>query len=129
VGEISSVADEKRSVAASALVQSTLLGELLETAQVGALAIDAGHYVAANEFACEFLGYARDELIGRRVGEKNPFSALPAQFAEIQSGARTTGEVALQRKDGTPIEIVYRVSPARLGETALMLALFWPAAI
>jgi PAS domain-containing protein len=94
-------------------VQSTLLGELLEHAMVGALAADSGRYIAANEFACQLTGYERSELIGRPVGE------LCRQ--------RGSGVIALGCKDGHPIEVSYRVVESELAGIPVTLGLFWPA--
>ncbi|HEX4680610.1 MAG TPA: PAS domain-containing protein [Gaiellaceae bacterium] len=101
------------SAASNALVQSTLLGELLEHAHVGALAADSGRYIAANEYACEVTGYERSELIGRPVDD------LCRQ--------RGSGVIALGCKDGGEIEVSYRVVEAELAGIAVTLGLFWPA--
>jgi PAS domain-containing protein len=101
------------SAASHALVQSTLLGELLEHAMVGALAADSGRYIAANEFACRLTGYERSELIGRPVGE------LCRQ--------RGSGVIALGCKRGDPIEVSYRAVEAELAGIPVTLSLFWPA--
>lgn len=108
-------------------MQSTLLGELLENAELGALAVDEGHYVAANEYACELLGWERDELIGRRVGELHPLSELPSQFAEIVEGRRRGGQVTITTKTGEPIDLCYRAVRTRLAGMTLLIGLFWPA--
>jgi PAS domain S-box-containing protein len=100
------------SAASNALVQSTLLGELLEHAHVGALAADSGRYIAANEYACELTGYARAELIGR------PISDLCRQ--------RGSGVIGLGRKEGGEIEVSYQVVDARLAGIPVTLGLFWP---
>ncbi|MDX6477259.1 MAG: hypothetical protein QOH95_2770, partial [Gaiellaceae bacterium] len=91
----------------NALVQSTLLGELLDNAKIGALAIESGHYVAANGYACELTGYARADLIGRRVGELDPFSSLPGQFAEDPNRPRGAGVLTIRRKDGEELKVDY----------------------
>jgi PAS domain S-box-containing protein len=101
------------SAASNALVQSTLLGELLEHAKVGALAVDSGRYIAANKYACELTGYERSELIGRSVGELSP-----------QTG---DGVTALRCKDGHEIDVVYRAVDSTLAGIPVMLGLFWPA--
>jgi PAS domain S-box-containing protein len=111
--------------AARAAVQATLLGELLENAQIGALAADRGVYVAANEYACELLGYERSELLGTRVGELHPLSELPRQFDEIERGLREAGELVIARKDGEEIVIRYRAALTTLAGLPLMLGLFW----
>lgn len=117
--------DTRSAAASSALVQSTLLGELIENAEIGAVAIDEGRYVVANTYACALTGYARAELIGRRVGELNPFSALPLQFAEIRRGARETGDVAITSKSGEEVRVAYRTAQTSLAGLSLMIAVFW----
>jgi PAS domain S-box-containing protein len=101
------------SAASNALVQSTLLGELLDHANVGALAVDSGRFIAANEYACELTGYERSELIGRSVGELSH-----------HGGKDVT---ALRCKDGEEIDVVYREVDSTLAGLPVMLGLFWPA--
>ena len=108
-------------------MQSTLLGELLENAEIGALAVDEGHYVAANEYACELLGWQREELIGRRPGELHPLSELPSQYAEILRGKRSGGQVTITTKTGEPLDLCYRAVPTRLAGMELYIGLFWLA--
>ena len=81
-------------------------------ANVGALAADSGRYVAANEYACELIGYERSELIGRPVGE-----------ISLQRGS---GVTALRCKDGGEIKVRYRAVEATLSGLPVMLGLFWP---
>jgi len=100
------------SAASNALVQSTLLGELLEHANVGAVAADSGRYIAANEYACELTGYERAELIGRPVD----------QLCQQRGG----GVIALGCKDGKAIEVSYQVVDAELAGIPVTLGLFWP---
>lgn len=100
------------SAASHALVQSTLLGELLEHANVGALAADSGRYIAANRYACELTGYGRAELIGRPVDE----------LCRQEGG----GVIALGCKDGAAIDVGYRVVDAKLSGLSIVLSLFWP---
>lgn len=100
------------SAASNALVQSTLLGELLEHANVGALAADSGRYIAANEYACELTGFDRSELIGRRASE------LCRQHG--------SGVMNLVRKDGGAIEVSYHAVVTHLAGLPVMLGLFWP---
>jgi PAS domain-containing protein len=101
------------SAASNDLVQSTLLGELLEHANVGALASDSGRYIAANGYACELTGYDRSELIGRPIGDLGR--------------RRGSGVIPLDRKDGSEIEVSYRVVDANLAGILVTLSLFWPA--
>ncbi len=96
--------------ASNALVQSTLLGELLEHANVGILAADSGRYIAANEYACEVLGVDRAELIGKPVNDL---------FTQAGSG-----EIALRCNSGT-VQVAYRASVANLSGIPVLLSLFW----
>jgi PAS domain-containing protein len=100
------------SAASNALVQSTLLGELLEHANVGVVAADSGRYIAANEYACELTGYDRSELIGRPVDE------ICQQ--------RGSGVTSLGCKGGTAIEVSYQVVDTDLAGIPVKLGLFWP---
>jgi PAS domain-containing protein len=106
--------DDTHAVVASMLVQSTLLGELLENAQVGALAVDDGWCVAANAYLCELLGYDREELIGARVGE------LP-----VGAAAPGSGDLTVKRRDGTELGLSYRVVDTTLAGMDVLIGLFW----
>jgi uncharacterized membrane protein YdjX (TVP38/TMEM64 family) len=53
---------------AHALIQSNLLGEALENAQLAVFVADEEtRYIAVNSYACRMLGYAREELLDLHV--------------------------------------------------------------
>lgn len=108
-------------------VQSTILNELLDNAKIGILAVDEGRYVAANKYACLLTGYEREDLVGRRVGELNPMSGLPEQFAEVLQGTRQAGEVVIRGKDGNDVKVRYRAIETTFAGLTLLLGLFWLA--
>ena len=113
---------------ASTVVQSTMLGELFENAQIGAIAVDdAGRYVAVNQYACELVGYTREELLGRRVGDLNPETDLTRQVAQVLAGERDEGEVTIRRKDGGALHVRYRAARTTLARMPFAVAFFWPA--
>ena len=105
---------DTHAVVASMLVQSTLLGELLENARIGALAVDEGRCVAANAYLCELLGYDREELIGARVAE------LP-----VGAAAGGSGDLTVVREDGRTLGLSYRVVETTLAGMDLLIGLFW----
>jgi PAS domain-containing protein len=105
--------DDTQAVVASMLVQSTLLGELLENARIGALAVDEGRCVAANAYLCQLLGYEREELIGMSVRE------LPI------AGLQEIGDLKAEAKDGHRLDLSYRVVPTTLAGMDIMIGLFW----
>lgn len=108
-------------------VQSTLLGELLEHAEIAAIATDhEGRYLAVNRYACELVGYARDELLGRRVGELNPGTELPAHLEQVLAGERNEGELVVRRKDGGDLCLHYRAAKTKLARMPFTVAFFWP---
>lgn len=100
------------SAASHSLAQSTLLGELLDRANVGILAADSGRYIAANEYACEVLGVDRAELIG-----------MPVHDLCARTGS---GQIALRCSSGD-VQVSYRAAVANLSGIPVVLSLFWPA--
>jgi PAS domain S-box-containing protein len=112
------------SAAASPLAQTTLLGELLENAQVGALAIDSGRYVAANAYACRVTGYERAELIGKGIGVLGSAEASVEERIENRLREGGVGVVKLRRKDGGEIDAVFRVAATTVAQLQLTLGLF-----
>lgn len=104
--------DDTNAVVASMLVQSTLLGELLENARIGALAVDEGRCVAANAYLCGLLGYDRQDLIGTR------------EFADVvKQGGQ--GDLTIPAKDGRELQLTYRVVQTTLAGMDLLIGLFW----
>jgi PAS domain S-box-containing protein len=119
--------EQRNAVVASGIVQSTMLGELVEHARIGAVAVDDRRYVAANAYACELLGYDREELIGRRVGDLRPNPELQRQLDEIVEGNRSSGDVTVVRKDGGELALSYRVAGTSLAGLDSVIFFFWVA--
>ena len=88
---------------------------LIDQAADGILIADAhGTYVDVNRSGCAMLGYSREEVIGRRVGDL----ILPEDLAREQlkmdtlhAGTPVVSERRLRRKDGTllPVEISAKI--------------------
>jgi PAS domain S-box-containing protein len=108
-------------------VQSTMLGELLEHAQIAAIVTDdEGRYLAVNRYACDLVGYGREELLGRRVGDLNPASELATHLEQVLGGERSEGELVVQRKDGGDLRVHYRAAKTTLARLPFTVAFFWP---
>jgi PAS domain S-box-containing protein len=106
------------------LMQSVLLGEAVEHAPVAILVADEeGRYVAANEHACELLGYARSELLTMRVAD---LAREDEEFAEVQAHGRHEGTTELTRKDGVAIRLRYRASETRIAGLLYYVSVSWP---
>jgi two-component system CheB/CheR fusion protein len=77
----------------------------------------AGHLTFANDRLCETLGYAREELLGKRIGDLTDPADLPLVQAEARAvaegGPCTQFEKRWVRKDGSRLRTLERVSAIR----------------
>src|SRR3990170_1376063 len=114
---------------ARALIHGALVGEALEHGPIAVFVFDdEGRYLTVNRFACEMLGYERDELLRRCVGE---LSALPQDVA-IESYLRAvkTGEesvTAVRHADGSILHLRFRASRARVAGMPVFVGVAWLA--
>jgi PAS domain S-box-containing protein len=89
-------------------VQIGLLGEAVDGAGVAVLVADeTGAYVAANSYACELLGYSRDELVTLRVHDVTVDDDVEAHYTRFVNERRERGAVTLRRKDGSTFAFRY----------------------
>ena len=114
---------------ARALIHSALVGEAIEQGPIAVFVFDdEGRYLSANRFACELLGYERDELLRHCVGE---LSALPQELAleayerAIKTGAEST--TAVRHADGSVLYLRFRASTARVAGMPVYVGVAWPA--
>src|SRR2546423_9115246 len=109
------------------LMQSVLIGEAVEHAPVAILVSDEeGRYVAANEHACELLGYTREELLGLSVADLRRGDTEPTEVAEVQAHGRHDGITELTRKDGVRLRLRYRASETRIAGLLYYVSISWP---
>ncbi len=86
---------------------------LYETAVDGILILDAdtGDVVDANPFMKNLLGYAEEEILGRKLWEIGPFKGEGASrivFADVQRNDRVRYEgLPLETKDGRRVEVEF----------------------
>lgn len=114
---------------ARALIHGVLVGEALERGPVAVFVFDdEGRYLTVNRFACELLGYDRDELLQHCVGE---LSALPQDLAlESYQRAVKTGTESLtpvRHADGSVIHLRFRASATRVAGMPVYVGVAWPA--
>ena len=68
-----------------------------------------GHFVDVNQTACRMLGYQRDELLTRSIGDIIPAEDLPRLAAVratlLAPGQTDTGEWRHRRKDGALVSV------------------------
>jgi PAS domain S-box-containing protein len=95
--------------AAEVLIQTALLGEAVDAGPALVFVADEDmRYIAVNEFACQSLGYSRDELLDLRVPTIVGEPEVSAHFDALLSQGFHQGTTTLTRKDGSTVEFAYR---------------------
>lgn len=98
--------------AAAALVQLSLLGEAVDHGPVAVFVFDdVGQHVAVNEYACELLGYNREQLLSRPA-------VLPSDRAQ--------GILTVRRSDGTDLSLRFRAHETKVAGMTFSVAVAWP---
>jgi PAS domain S-box-containing protein len=106
---------------AHALIDGALIGEALQDGPLAVFVFDEhGRYLAVNRYACEVLGYDRDELLQMRIGELSP-RARPVAFYRqaIQTGRPATTSV--RHKDGSSVRLRFRAAGTQVAGMAVFV--------
>ena len=107
----------KQSNVAQPLVQASLIGEAIDAGPVLVFVFDEdGRYVAANQQACDELGYERDELV-----------TLTLEDVAASRETEAVGQMELTRKDGSTFAFEYRSQEALVAGLRVYVAVGWPA--
>ena len=109
------------------LVQKSLVGEALDTGPVAVfVADDDGKYLAVNAYACELLGYDREELLALRVTDVAVNEGAAADYAAMQRQGRHGGTTTLRHKDGSEVEMQVRACETTVGGMRVYAGVCWP---
>jgi PAS domain S-box-containing protein len=109
------------------LVQSILLGDAVEHAPVAIfVADDEMRYVAANQYACELLGYTREELLAKRVTDVARYPEAPAEFKQMMASGELNGVTTVVRADGSEVKMRYRAKETTLAGLLYYVSVSWP---
>ena len=114
---------------AERLVQSALLGEAIEYLPVAVFVFDDhGRYVAVNEHGAQILGYSRDELLNRRIGDlaESPAEALAA-YQAVGEGREPEAEARVRRKDGSVVALRFRGAATTIAGMPFYVGVAWEA--
>ena len=109
------------------ITQLTLLGDVWERADVGAVVInDARRYLAANPAYCALTGYSREEITGLRAGHNLLLEEMSqAEFIDRVTEHRSVGRTVIVHKDGTTLPVFYVLIPSQLSELPCYVGLVW----
>lgn len=82
----------------------------------GILVMDGqGRYVDANPAVCAMLGYTRDEILEKKIGDLSPAEKRElnkTMFQELTHNGKVEGAYALQRQDGQLISVEFTAAQA-----------------
>jgi PAS domain S-box-containing protein len=105
------------------LILGSLLADAVDGAKLGLFVYDEeGSYIAVNRCAAEMLGFPRDELLRRDVGDFTP-GGLDRRLLQLSS--RREGVRKLRRRDGSETVVAFVVVPARVSSLGYHLAVVW----
>ena len=85
-----------------------------------------GKYLAVNAYACELLGYDREELLALRVTDVAVNPSAAADFEAMQRQGTHTGRATLRSKDGQELSMHYRAGQTTVGGMPLYIGVCWP---
>jgi PAS domain S-box-containing protein len=95
---------------------------LFEAAQDGVLILDVvtGRIDDANPYLCELLGFTRDEMIGKTVGELSPFKDIESNQVMLERlqkhGYVRYEDLPLEKRDGGKIAVEFVSNVYRAGD-------------
>ena len=90
------------------LVQASLIGEAIDGGPALVFVADEDmRYAAVNAYACELLGYAREELLGLSVTDVACYPEAGDEYDELLDRREAEGTAELTRKDGSTFPVRY----------------------
>ena len=109
------------------LVQKSLIGEALDYGPVAVFVADEdGKYLAVSTYACEMLGYDREELLALRVRDVAGNEEAAADFEQMKRDGIHTGVTVLRCKDGSDLTMHFRAGETTVGGMQLYIGVCWP---
>ena len=110
--------------AAEVLIQTALLGEAVEAGPALVFVADEQmRYIAVNQFACEALGYTRDELLNLHVPDVAQAPGAATEYDELLARGIRHGTTVLTRKDGSTVEFFYRATKTKVAGLSFFVSI------
>ena len=108
-------------------MQKSLVGEALDHGPMAIFVADEdGRYLAVNAYACDLLGYTRDELLELRVGDVAVNPEAQRDYDEMQRVGKTAGDAVLRHRNGHELPVHFRASETTVGGMPLFIGVCWP---
>jgi PAS domain S-box-containing protein len=105
------------------LVQASLVGEAIDHGPALVLVADEEmSYLAVNQYACDVLGYTREELLGLKVTDVAPGPDTPRAFASFVGARGAAGSIRLRRKNGSELTFEYRAAQTTIAGMLLFVS-------
>jgi PAS domain S-box-containing protein len=117
------------SSAAHDLIQQNLLGDAIDPGPVAVFVADEHHrYLAVNAYACELLGYTREELLELRVTDVAVNTGAAQDYEQMMRHGSHRGLTILRRKDGRELAMNFRARETSVGGMPVYVGVCWPVA-
>jgi PAS domain S-box-containing protein len=112
---------------AQPLIQASLVGEAIDAGPVLIFVADEEmRYVAVNAYACDSLGYRREELLELAVPDIVAESDSSTRYRRMMRDGEMAGTATLRCKDGTELRYAYRAQQTTVAGMALYVSAGWP---
>ncbi len=106
--------------------RSGLIDEALAAAPLLVFVADeAMRYIAVNEYACDVLGYAHEEIVRLRVTDIAVESRAASDYSRMVEAGWLGGVAVLRAKDGGEILMRYRAAETEVGGKQAYVAVGW----
>jgi PAS domain S-box-containing protein len=118
-----------RPLGAIELMQETLIGEAAATGSAAVILSDDDlRYVAANDAACDLLGYSRLELLALDVSDVVLAERDWIRHASraVIDGATQHGTTRVRCKDGSEVDVAYVSFRGSISALQQIVTVTWP---
>jgi PAS domain S-box-containing protein len=111
------------------LIQQNLLGDAIDPGPVAVFVADENQrYLAVNRYACDLLGYTREELLDLLVTDVAVNTGAEEDYEHMLRSGSHVGLTILRRKDGVEVPMNFRAAPTTVGGMAVYIGVCWPVA-